>query len=140
LKDLKAIKGRKGLLALRVLKDLRATKDLKGLPALRVLRDLKDLKGCFKTKLAYPGCNDLYLQQISSTNLKWLSRASLGSFFFRFGKENLPLHDCKKMNRELLQDAWMQQIHLFRRQKARPFWHQRISVGEPCFKFARTND
>ncbi|WP_220483207.1 hypothetical protein, partial [Paenibacillus thiaminolyticus] len=59
--DLKVSKGRKGQLA---------------------LRDLKVSKGRFKAKLTHPCHNDLYLQQISSANINWLPRSSLGSFFF----------------------------------------------------------
>ncbi|EHQ62803.1 hypothetical protein PDENDC454_07865, partial [Paenibacillus dendritiformis C454] len=78
-KDLKATKGRKGQLAL---KDLRVIKDRKEQLALKGLKVSKDHKGRFKPKLTYPGHNDLYLEQISSANLNWLPRASIGSFFF----------------------------------------------------------
>ncbi|MFL1673199.1 hypothetical protein, partial [Paenibacillus dendritiformis] len=65
-----------------VLRDLKATKDHK---------DLRANKGRFKAKLTHPCHSDLYLQQISSANINWLPRASLGSFFF-----NPIAGNCKK--------------------------------------------
>ncbi|MCY9523482.1 hypothetical protein, partial [Paenibacillus apiarius] len=82
LKATKELKGSKELKGLKVTKDLKDDKGLKVTKDLKVLKDLKDHKGCFKAKLTYPGRNDLYLQQISSANINWLPRASLGSFFY----------------------------------------------------------